>query len=304
MTSLDKSSLLSIREHQSRAVSSAHARTRVNRGRRRFLAAGSIARRIRVFVEAVFYVFGREGMGFVSATTFNFFLSVFPIIVLLLSVAGYLGLAGLRESVFQALGAFFPISQDFIVRNLRIYTRRLGEPQLVSLLLIAWTGSAFFFSLEAALYSAFRLRRRRRFVSSQLLGIGMAAWAGVLILLCLLMLGWADHWLQSVAISHGWAQEGLGYGFSFMLAFLLFGHVYLLLPSDRQPLSRVVITSFFASAAWLGINELFRRLAASWSLEAIYGPFFVSITILFWAYATGCILIGFARLGADGFFGE
>ena len=132
----------------------------------------------------------------------------------------------------------------------------------------------------------------------------MAAWAGVLILLCLLMLGWADHWLQSVAISHGWAQEGLGYGFSFMLAFLLFGHVYLLLPSDRQPLSRVVITSFFASAAWLGINELFRRLAASWSLEAIYGPFFVSITILFWAYATGCILIGFARLGADGFFGE
>ena len=63
-------------------------------------------------------------------------------------------------------------------------------------------------------------------------------------------------------------------------------------------------TSFFASLVWLAVNEFFRRLAASWSLEVIYGPFFVSITILFWAYATGCILIGFARLSADGFFGD
>lgn len=304
MTSLDKSSILLLRDEQKRPLTSARARTRSTVGRGMVPRFGSISRRARLFIEAVFYVFGREGTGLVSATTFNFFLSVFPIIVLLLSVAGYLGLAGLRESVFQALGAFFPISQDFIVRNLRIYTRRLGEPQLVSLLLIAWTGSAFFFSMEAALYSAFRLGRRRRFVSSQLLGIGMAVWAGILILLCIVMLGWADQWLQTMAISRSWVHDGLGYGFSFFLAFLLFGHVYLLLPSDRQPLSRIMITSFFASVAWLGINELFRRLAASWSLEAIYGPFFVSITILFWAYATGCILIGFARLSADGFFGE
>ncbi len=302
MTSLDKSSILSLRDERKRTLTSARARTGPTARRRALPRLGSISRRVRVFIEAVLYVFGREGTGLVSATTFNFFLSVFPIIVLLLSVAGYLGLAGLRESVFQALGAFFPISQDFIVRNLRIYTRRLGEPQLVSLLLIAWTGSAFFFSLEAALYSAFRLGRRRRFVSSQLLGIGMAVWAGILILLCILMLGWADQWLQ--AMSRNWVHDGLGYGFSFFLAFLLFGHVYLLLPSDRQPLSHILATSFFASIAWLGINELFRRLAASWSLEAIYGPFFVSITILFWAYATGCILIGFARLSADGFFGD
>ncbi|MFZ0430484.1 MAG: YhjD/YihY/BrkB family envelope integrity protein [Acidobacteriota bacterium] len=265
---------------------------------------GSVLRRLRIFIEALSYVFGREGTGFVSAITFNFFLSVFPIIVLLLSIAGYLGLGGLRESVFQALGGFFPISQDFIIRNLRIYTRRVGEPQVVSLLLITWTGSAFFFSLEAALYSAFRLGRRRRFLSSQLLGIGMAVWAGALILLCILLLGWGDQWLESRAISRAWVHDGLGYGLSFLLAYLLFVNVYLLLPSARQPLSRTLTTSFFASLVWLGVNEFFRRLAASWSLEVIYGPFFVSITILFWAYATGCILIGFARLSADGFFGD
>ena len=284
----------------------AHAGTHSIPTRRllRFPTLGGMLRRLRIFIEALCFTFGREGTGLVSAITFNFFLSVFPIIVLLLSVAAYLELAGLRDSLFGALGAFFPISQDFIVRNLRIYTRRLGEPQLVSLLLIAWTGSAFFFSLEAALHSAFRLGRRRRFVSSQLLGIGMAVWAGVLILLCVLLLGWSDRWLQSMEISRLWVHDGLGYGLSFLLAFLLFGHVYLLLPSGRQPFPRILSTSVFASLAWLGINEFFRRLAASWSLEAIYGPFFVSITILFWAYATGCILVGFARLSADGFFGD
>ncbi len=300
----DERTMLPIRDRDQGIILSSRIGRGSHAARVRLPSPGSVLRWVRIFIEALCYVFGREGTGLVSAITFNFFLSVFPIIVLLLSVAGYLGLAWLRDSVFEALGAFFPISQDFIVRNLRIYTRRLGEPQLVSLALIAWTGSAFFFSLEAALYSALRLGRRRRFVSSQLLGIGMALWAGILILLCILLLGWADQGLQSMADMPGWVYAALGYGLSYLLAFLLFGHVYLLLPSDRQPLFRVLATSMVASLAWLGVNEFFRRLSASWSLEAIYGPFFVSITILFWAYATGCILVGFARLSADGFFGE
>jgi len=242
----------------------------------------------------------------VSSITFNFFLSVFPIIVLLLSAANYLDWTNLREAVFVSLQKFFPISQDFIVRNLRIYTSELGRPQVISLLLFAWTGSAFFFSLQASLDSAFRARRPRSFLRSQLLGIGMVFLFGVLALGSISLSNWLRPAESSrlAGVPVAWVSIATAYLISYLLALALFGNVYLWLPSSRRPLRSVVRTSIVASFMWLGINEFFRRLAGSWSLEAIYGPFFVSITILFWAFATGCIVIGFARLDADGFFGD
>jgi YihY family inner membrane protein len=263
-------------------------------------------RKLRIFADALVYLFGREGAVLVSAVTFNFFLSVFPIIVLLLSAANYLEWSNLREAVLVSLREFFPVSQDFIVRNMRIYTSRLGRPQLISLLLIAWTGSAFFFSLQASLDSAFRARLPRSFLRSQLLGIGMVLISGGLALGSISLADWlrVEDTLRLQGWSKQWAGSAIAYLLSFLLALTLFVNAYLWLPSSRRPFRSVMRTSFVASLFWLGINEFFRRLASSWSLEAIYGPFSVSITILFWAFATGCVVIGFARLDADGFFGD
>ncbi len=262
--------------------------------------------KLRTFADALIYLFGREGAVLVSSITFNFFLSVFPIIVLLLSAANYLDWTNLREAVLLSLQKFFPISQDFIVRNMRIYTSELGRPQVISLLLFAWTGSAFFFSLQASLDSAFRARRPRSFLRSQLLGIGMVFLVGALALGSISLSNWlrSAGSLQLARVPAEWVGGGTAYLISYLLALALFGNVYLWLPSSRRPFRSVFRTSIVASFFWLGINEFFRRLAGSWSMEAIYGPFFVSITILFWAFATGCVVIGFARLDADGFFGD
>ena len=276
------------------------------RARQQYFTGDWWGRKLRTFVDALIYLFGREGSVLVSAVTFNFFLSLFPIIVLLLSASSYLEWSDLREAVFVSLREFFPVSQEFIVRNLRIYTSRMGRPQLISFVLIAWTGSAFFFSLQASLHSAFRSNHPRSFLRSQLVGIGMVLLSGVLALGSISLANWLrlEDALRLSGLPEEWERTGIAYALSFLLALTLFVNVYLWLPSSRLPLRKVMRTSIVASVVWLGINEFFRRLSSSWSLEAIYGPFFVSITILFWAFATGCVVIGFARLEADGFFGD
>lgn len=258
-------------------------------------------RRGRILIESLVYLFGREGTVLATSTALSFFLSLFPIIVLLLSVPSATGIDQFRQAIFSALEGFFPISQEFIIRNLRIYTQGLGQQQLTSLLLTAWAGSTFFFSLEAGMDSAFRLPRPRRFLRSQVLGTAMAVMAGVLVFASVNLLDWYDGvkwpaaWQQTAHTAGTWA---ISYG----LAFLLFLNVYYWLPSVRQPPTVILRTALFGSFIWFAADAIFRRLAVLWTLDVIYGPFYVSVTILLWSYLIACILLVSARLAADGFF--
>jgi membrane protein len=289
-----RSSVLSLRSKVSEPLASRIRRTRAWGWR-------SAVRSARIAGETLVYLFGREGTAYASSIAFSLFLSVFPIIVLVLSAANLLSLRDLREAIFTALTGFFPISQEFIVRNLRIYTRGLGELQIVSAILIAWAGSTFFYAVESGLDSAFRIRTPRRFWRSQVLGTLMAVVAGTLAFLSIALVRLVRERPPSLLLS--WIDPLVSYAISFGLAFGLFTCIYIWLPSVRQPLGRVLQTALFASVGWLAVNAVFRLLASSWSLEVIYGPFYVSVTLLLWFYAAGCILLGAARLAADGFWG-
>ncbi len=237
-----------------------------------------------------------------SAIALSFFLAVFPLIVLVLSVASVAGLSGFREAAFTALSGFFPISQEFIMRNLRIYTRGVGQAQIISLLISAGAGSTLFFALEAGLDSALRLTHPRRFLRSQVLGVAMTVLASVLVFASVFLLDQMERLTQGMTFAGPVRWVG-GHAISYSLAFVMFLAVFLWLPAVRCPFGLMFRTSLLASALWLVADLVFRWLAASWTLQMIYGPFFVSVTILLWAFLMACILLSSARLAADGLFG-
>lgn len=261
-------------------------------------------RALRVFFDMCVYLFGREGTILISSISFNFLVSVFPIIVLLLSLAGLFGLEELRRVIFESLAGFFPISQEFIIRNLRIYSAGLGPPQVISVLLIAWAGSTFFFALEAGLDSAYRARRPRHFVHSQVVGTGMAVISGVLIFLTIWFVSFIHKVVRDAAWIFGFLETAVIFLVSASLIFVLVFALYDRLSIERPPLRLSFRGALAVTAALLIMNQIFRISAGSWRLETIYGPFFVSVTLLFWAYSAGSILIGGARLIRDGFFGK
>ena len=259
-----------------------------------------------MFFRTVLYLCGRDGVVLVSSISFSFLLSVFPFIALLLTLIHHLHWNELEEIIFDSLYYFFPVSQDFIIRNLKVYTQPLRSIHAFSFVLLVWGVSAFFFSLEAGLDSAYRVSQPRRFSVSQFLGSFMVVLFGVVALICVGILRMARMLTREVL----GLEEGLAGGIetvcylaiSLFLTLLLFFMVYRYLPNRSEESRGMMPEVIFSALFWTAGNLIFRALAPSWSLQKIYGPFFVSVTLLLWAYAFGCILLGSARLSKDGFF--
>ena len=247
------------------------------------------------------YLVGREATLLISSISFSFMVSLFPFILLLLTAASYLEWRELRHSILDALDHFFPISQDFIVRNLDIYTGTIGPATLVSCLLLLWSGSALFFALEGGLDSAYRVSVPRRFALSQLLGGALTALFGVVVFAAILLMQALrelfQHWLLA-----GIFRPLFEWALSILLTLVLFGVLYYFLPNRRRPVGAIRGEAIYATAIWTLTHQLFKLLAPSWSLQKIYGPFYISMTLLLWAYASGCVLLSGTRLSTDGFF--
>ncbi len=262
--------------------------------------------RLGTFANALVYLGGREATLLISGIAFSFMVSVFPFIILLLTLSRYLRWNELRETIFAAFHTFFPVSQDFIIRNLRIYTHNLGGLHVLSFLLLAWGVSAFFFSLEAGLDSAYRVPSYRKFIRSQVLGTLMAIGFGVgafaFIALFRAVQVMSEPWLEPRGVGGLLVDEISAVALSVSGTVLIFLAIFRYLPNRRQSFRRVWPEAVASGLAWVLGNFAFRYLVPLWPLKDIYGPFSISITLLFWAYASACIILLFARLAADGFF--
>lgn len=261
--------------------------------------------RLGAFLSAVGWLFCRESTLLIFSFTFAFLLSIFPLIVLLISLTSALPLPGFEETLYEALRHFFPVSQDWIVRNLQIYLAEVGIHQVISLILLAWAGSALFFALEAALESAYRVQRPRNFVGSQIRGTALVLAVGILALLAAgLIHGLA--WLSEHVLRNQLSAEQVFmlsyYAVTFLVVFCLLLCAFHWLPNQQGRLRHILPEALFAAVLVIIADLIFRWLAPEMGLEEVYGPFFVSVTILLWGYTFGCIVVGSARLGANGFF--
>jgi membrane protein len=257
------------------------------------------------FLSAIGWLFCRESTLLVFSFTFAFLLSIFPLIVLLISLSSAFPSDGFQDTLFEALRHFFPVSQDWIVRNLRIYLQEIGIHQVISLVLLAWAGSALFFALEAALESAYRVRYPRNFVGSQVRGTALVLALGLLALLAATVLHWAvwvaEHLLAN-AVRTDQVFTVTYYVITFIVTVCLLVCAFHWLPNREAPLRHILPEAMFAASLIIVADLVFRWIAPEMGLEEVYGPFYVSVSILLWGYTFGCIIVGSARLGANGFF--
>ncbi len=173
--------------------------------------------------------------------------------------------------------------------------------QALSLVMILISCTGIFLPLEVALNQAWGVTKSRNYVLNQLVAFGLAILMVVLAMgsivlsaaqrqvLAFLFFHHTDNFIYE-SISYTWLSLCTG-----LASILFFFSIFWLLPNRRTPPRRVLRSSVITGIVWLASKYVFVLVLPYLDLKALYGPFYVSVGLLFWAYISGLILFAGAQ---------
>jgi YihY family inner membrane protein len=209
------------------------------------------------------------------------------------------------EVVLQLLRDYLPAGQEFVIRNLNAMVGARHQVQIVSLVILLVTSTGIFLPLEVALNRIWGFPDNRSYLGNQLISLGLAFWCGVLALVSVGM-GAGNVALMEFLL-HGHATIVVRVvGFLVMKVFAMaasiaiFFLIYWLLPNGRVPVRAVLPTAVIMGLLSEALKYAY-ILALPWlNFAEVYGPFSLSVSLMFWAFLSGLLLLTGAHLSAEG----
>ena len=252
------------------------------------------------------YLMKTEVHTFAFSVAANAILSFFPFVVLLLTLTRRVFHSQVMyDVVVQLLRDYLPIGQDFIIKNLRALVSAHGRVQIFSVVMLLITSTGVFLPLEVALNQVWGFKKNRSYLLNQLVSLGLAASCGVLALISVALT--AGNQIVLERVLGGWANPvvrawtfGVMKGFAMAASILIFFLIFWLLPNGKVPVKSVMPAAILTGLLWEG-GKNFYILALPWlNFQEVYGPFSISVTLMFWAFLSGLLLLAGAHLSASG----
>lgn len=258
-----------------------------------------------LMASAVKYLLRTEVHTFAFSVAANAILSFFPFMLLLLTlIRRVFHSPAMYQVVTQLLRDYLPAGQDFIVRNLNALVEARHRAQIASLLILLVTSTGIFMPLEVALNRVWRFRNNRSYIGNQLISLGLAFGCGALALLSIALTAGNVQLLRTMTFGHDIFLARL-VGFLVMKVFAIaasiaiFFLIYWLLPNGK-----VQARSVMPAAVVMGLLSELLKYAYIVALprlnfQEVYGPFALSVSMMFWAFLTGLLLLTGAYLSAE-----
>jgi len=257
-------------------------------------------------LSTVRYLMRTEVHTFAFSVAANAILSFFPFVVLLMTlIRRVFRSPGMYEVVLQMLRDYIPAGQDFVIRNLNAMAAARHPTQIASLVILLVTSSGIFLPLEVALNRIWGFQENRSYLGNQLISLGLAFWCGVLAMISIGMTAGNVAMMEFLLRGHGTFFVRM-VGFLLMKVFAIaasiaiFFLVYWALPNGRVPVRSVLPTALIMGLLFEALKYAY-ILALPWlNFAEVYGPFSLSVTLMFWAFLSGLLLLTGAHLSAQG----
>src|ERR1035441_1262418 len=230
-------------------------------------------------------------------------LSVFPLIVLVLTVVRRVFHSKqMYDVVLQLLRDFLPSNQDFVIRNLQFLASVQGRGQVLSLVMLFITSTGIFLPLEVALNSIWGFTKNRSYAMNALVSVGLALACGTLALLSVYLTAQNLRVLGLAIGDQNFVFRGLGYvvmkAFAIVTTIAIYFLIYWLLPHVKVPVRAVLPAAIITGLLTEGAKYLYILVLPWLNFQEVYGPFSVSVTLIFWSFCSGLLLLGGAYLSA------
>jgi len=264
------------------------------------------------------YLLDSEVHTFAFSVAANAIISFIPFVVLLYALAlSVFHSPAMKGVVDDMVNYFLPTaakSKDWMVNT--IYSEAVlpmlhhKSAQALSLVMIIIACTGIFLPLEVALNQAWGVTKSRNYLFNQSIAFGLAILMAVLALLSMFVnvgvqdvvgLAFFHHTDNFVFGSISYVSLAITTG---VASILFFFSVYYVLPNRKVPWRPVLRTSIITGIIWLIARFIFALVIPHVDL-GIYGPFYISVSLLFWAYISGLIMFAgaqfsVARIGSTG----
>jgi len=274
----------------------------------RTLAAAKAVRRFGIRAwPTLKYLTQTEVHTFAFSVAANAILSFFPFLVLLMTIVRRVFHSQhMYDVIVQLLRAYLPTAQDFIVTNLGKLVRAHQGIQILSLIMLLVTSTGVFLPLEVALNRVWGFTKNRSYLGNQLISLGLAFACGVLALISIALTASNETLLAHAFFGH---TENFVFDavsgvfrrfFAFLASIAIYFLIYWLLPNGKVKARWVLPAAITAGVLQELAKYTYILALPRLDFKEIYGPFYISVSLMFWAFLSGMLLLGGAHLSAAG----
>lgn len=258
-----------------------------------------------LILSTVRYLMRTEVHTFAFSVAANAILSFFPFVLLLMTlIRRVFHSPVMYEVVLQLLRDYLPAGQDFVIRNLNALVGARHQAQLASLAILLITSTGIFLPLEVALNRIWGFQENRSYLGNQLISLGLAFWCGLLALLSIGMTAGNVALMEFVLHGHGTIIVRM-VGFLMMKVFAIgasiaiFFLIYWILPNGKVPARALLPTAIIMGLLFEALKYGYILALPRLNFAEVYGPFSLSVSLMFWAFLSGLLLLTGAHLSAQ-----
>ncbi|HJQ12924.1 MAG TPA: YihY/virulence factor BrkB family protein [Gemmatimonadaceae bacterium] len=248
-------------------------------------------------------------LGIASEVAYNFFFSLFPLLLFLAPMLSLLG--DKRQVVSDLLTRFseFMPAEAFTLFSKVVTDIVFAEnaPGLISIgfVLAVWSGSNIFTTFMSALDTAYDVTDPRPWWKKRLIAIAvMFGWALIITLVTGVLLAGdsiVDFMRERLAMGSAaltlwsWLQFPLAIGLLVAFLFLM----YWALPYVKQDKTQILVGSFFVAALFVVATLLFRLYVQHFPPNKTYGTIGAVMVLLTWMYVISAVILIGGELNSE-----
>lgn len=246
-----------------------------------------------------------DGTQWAGAFAFNAFFSLFPLIILLVTIAStFTSWDSAGAKVISYIEDYIPLSgemQGYIFNTVAGVMKTRGQASVVAFLILIWVTIQCFTTLIYATNRAWgtAVHNWWRLPLKSLLLLGITAVAVFIGIILPMLAKLAQAALFAVNDFNNWIYAVGGLVIPLLVVFVSLSLFYKLAPHRSTRFAEVWVAALCATLLLQAAEGLFVIYLKNFStLNAVYGAFGGIMALLLWIYLSGCIFIFGACLSA------
>ena len=262
----------------------------------------------RLATSTVRYLLHTEVHTFAFSVAANAILSFFPFVLLLMTlVLRVFHSRTMYRIIVELLRDYVPAGQEFVIRNLTALAAARNSAQLASFLILLVTSTGIFMPLEVALNRVWRFPNNRSYLGNQIIALGLAFACGILSLVSIALSAGNLFLLRMLAFGHDFFLVRIldfmtAKVFATVASMGIFFLIYWLLPNGKVPAKAVLPAAIVMGLLSEILKYSYILLLPRLNFQEVYGPFAISVSMMFWAFLSGLLLLTGAHLSAQKIF--